>query len=224
MNKGLNKKLWDRNELKREVQNKLLEISQHFFQFLNIQAPIIDIIFTGSLANYNWHSESDIDLHIIIDPSKVGCSTLALAKELLKAKKDIYNSKRNILIKGFQVELYAQDVNETHSSSGQYSLIQKKWLKKPEKYREPVDKGKILKLSKIYKELIDDVVQLEDEKLKLNLANTIKKDIVQKRKNGLEKEGEQSTYNLLFKKLRKDEFYNLFNAISKATDNELSLE
>lgn len=224
MRNKLNQNLWDGDELNPEVKIKLIEIAQHFYEYLNIKTPILDIIFTGSLSNYNYHADSDIDLHIVIDFDEVGCTSSELTKELLKAKKDIYNLNRNITVKGFRVELYAQDVNEIHSSSGLFSILQNKWLKKPKINNKPIDNQKVLKLSNIYKELINDVSKLEDEDLKLVLANSIRKDIIKKRKDGLEQDGEYSTGNLLFKKLRKDEFYKLFDAISNITDRKLSLE
>lgn len=224
MKNNLNPKLWYNGNLKPEIKEKLLEIAQHFYSYLKIDIPILDIILTGSLANYNWHSTSDIDLHIIIDFNKVGCSTLKLATELLKAKKDIYNINRSIRIKGLEVEVYAQDVNEKHSSNGQYSILEDKWLIKPKANNKPVDNNGVLKLSKIYKELIDDVTKLEDDELKVDLATSIQRKLIKNRKQGLESEGEYSAHNLVFKKLRKDEFYKLFNAISDATDKKLSLE
>lgn len=210
MKNTLNPKLWSDDELKPEIKNKLLEIAEHFYSYLKIDVPILDVIFTGSNAHFNFSNVSDIDLHILIDFSKVGCSTLGLATELLNAKKTIYNSNRHITIKGYEVELYPQDINQIHSSTGQYSLIQNKWLRKPKVYTKPTDNNEVLKLSKIFKELIDGVTQLEDDELKIDLATTIKKDIVKKRKQGLEADGEYSTGNLLFKKLRKDDFYKLF--------------
>lgn len=224
MNDKLNTKLWEGDALKAEVRIKLLEIAQHFYDYLAIEAPILDIIMTGSLANFTYHENSDIDLHIIVNYDDVGCETIELITELLKAKKDNYNLNRNIRIKGYEVELYAQDINQEHTSTGQYSVLQNKWLVKPNRSNKQDEPAEVLKLSKIYKNLIDDITKLEDDRLQLKLANTVKKDIIQKRRDGLESDGEYSTGNLLFKKLRKDEFYKLFNAISNATDRQLSLE
>ena len=184
MKNNLNPKLWSDGNLKPEIQDKLLEIAQHFYSYLNVDAPILDITLTGSLANYNWHSGSDIDLHIILDYAKVGGITLELATELLNAKKSIYNLNRKITIKGFEVELYAQDLNQIHSSSGQYSLMQDAWIEKPSVNNKPIERLKVLKLSKIYKELIDDVNRLEDDELKIDLATSIQKNLIKSRKQG----------------------------------------
>lgn len=219
----LNDKLWNGDELKDEVKGKLFEIALFFYDILKIDAPIRDIILTGSLANYNYHKTSDIDLHIILDFGELPCDK-EFASEYLMAKKELFNSQRNITVKGFDVELYPQDINQEHQSSGQYSILNNEWVVKPKPIK-PLEKDKdVLKLSNIYKELIGSVNSVKDDELKIDLAKTIKKDIIKKRKDGLKDEGEQSVGNKLFKKLRKDDFYKLLDAMNGATDRKLSLE
>lgn len=53
--------------LKDEIREKLLEISNDFLNFIEINFFVYDIVLTGSLANYNWSKYSDVDLHILID-------------------------------------------------------------------------------------------------------------------------------------------------------------
>ncbi len=66
----LNQKVWvDNNEkMNPEIVKNLLEIVEDFWQWLEIPwVDILDIVLTGSLANYNWSRFSDIDLHIVVD-------------------------------------------------------------------------------------------------------------------------------------------------------------
>ena len=68
----MNQTIWDKESggeymLKSEVRDKLLEISENFIKFIGVDIDVEDITMTGSLANYNWSSFSDIDLHIIVD-------------------------------------------------------------------------------------------------------------------------------------------------------------
>ena len=64
----LNRDIWDENnKLKPEISEKLLRIAKDFYEKLDLPTPILDITFTGSMANYNWTDLSDIDLHIVID-------------------------------------------------------------------------------------------------------------------------------------------------------------
>lgn len=224
MKNKLNPKLWSGDELKPEIKEKLLEIARHFYDFLKIDAPIIDIRITGSNSNFTYTPNSDIDLHLHFDFKDLGCSSMELAQNFFNTKKDLYNAQRNITIKGHKVELYSQDIGQPHHSTGEFSILFDKWVKRPKPQHDKLDNSGVLKLSRIYQELIDDVTQLDDDELKLDLAKSIKKNVVQKRKEGLKIDGELSKENLLFKRLRNSGFHQLFDAISKSTDKQLSLE
>ena len=69
MKEKLNDKIWNKDlTINQKVRKNLLQIAKDFIEFIKIKnLKIIDIVLTGSIANYNWHSKSDIDLHIIID-------------------------------------------------------------------------------------------------------------------------------------------------------------
>ena len=69
--KGLHPKFWFRRQLDPKVRRRLLKIAQDVAQNLEISDFIDDIIITGSIAAYNWHNLSDIDLHILLDFGKV---------------------------------------------------------------------------------------------------------------------------------------------------------
>ena len=84
----LNPKLWDGDKLKPEVAKHLLELSELFEEFLKLpDLKVVDRIFTGSNANYNWTSLSDIDLHLVIDISELKEFDADLIAEYLTAKK-----------------------------------------------------------------------------------------------------------------------------------------
>ena len=73
--KELNQSIWDGEKLNTLVRERLLKIADDFIEDLEIveKEDIEDIRLTGSLANYNYTSYSDIDLHVIIDFQKVVC-------------------------------------------------------------------------------------------------------------------------------------------------------
>jgi len=49
-----------------------MEITSNYVALLDIEGfSIEDIIITGSMDNYNYTDQSDIDLHIICDYSKL---------------------------------------------------------------------------------------------------------------------------------------------------------
>ena len=161
----LNSKIWDENQkLRKEVREKLLQTANEFIDFIGVPLLIEDVIFTGSLANYNWSEFSDIDLHVVCDFIQFSDNELSLYEELFKVKKTIFNTNHDIKIFGYEVELYVQNASEAHFSSGVYSVLYDEWDVKPEKEDSNID-TKILK-SKInhWKNQIDTVVDNATEK------------------------------------------------------------
>ena len=224
----LNPKIWDENQkLRKEVREKLLQTANEFIDFIGVPLLIEDVIFTGSLANYNWSEYSDIDLHVVCDFIQFSETELSLYEELFKVKKTIFNTNHDIKIFGYEVELYVQNATEAHFSSGVYSVLYNDWDVKPEKEDSNID-TKILK-SKInhWKSQIDTVVNNATEKDIDEAREYIKKfkDKLKKyRSSGLKKEGEYSYENLVFKYLRRSDYLEkLFNLENKLLDKELSL-
>lgn len=224
----LNSKIWDENQkLRKEVREKLLQTANEFIDFIGVPLLIEDVIFTGSLANYNWSEYSDIDLHVVCDFIQFSDTELSLYEELFKVKKTIFNTNHDIRIFGYEVELYVQNASEAHFSSGVYSVLYDEWDVKPEKEDSNID-TKILK-SKInhWKSQIDTVVDNATEKDIDEAREYIKKfkeKLKKYRSSGLKKEGEYSYENLVFKYLRRSDYLEkLFNLENNLLDKELSL-
>lgn len=204
----LNPKIWDGQELKADVREQLLTISQDFYNTTDLKAKIKDVILTGSLANYNWSEKySDYDLHILIDFKEVN-EDEELVKKFVDAVKNIWNKEYDITIEGYEVEVYIQDVKQLHRSSGIYSILNNRWNVEPVKAEFEPDELEIREKGKTVMMLVDD---LEDDVDKDEYGEFIKKikkvwDKVKRyRKSGLESEGgEFSTGNLVFKLLRRN--------------------
>ena len=127
----LDRNIWDENDqLYPEISEKLLRIANDFYDKLDLPAPILDITFTGSEANYNWTDKSDIDLHILIDYDAVNEDIDLVRKYLMEAKTN-WNRNHEITIKGHEVEIYVQNANEPHHSTGVYSILNDEWEIKP---------------------------------------------------------------------------------------------
>ena len=143
-----------------DVRKNLLKISNEFIESLGIEFFIHDIVLTGSLANYNWSNYSDVDLHILIDFKETDYN-LDLLKEFFDAKKNVWNEKHNITVKGYDVELYVQDIDEEHVSSGVYSILNNKWVVEPDKVKSNIDDSMILQKSEEYMKKIDLLIKKE---------------------------------------------------------------
>lgn len=161
--KELNPKFWKNDRLDSRIRMKLLDIADDFINFLGVDwVKPEDITITGSLANYNWNQKySDIDLHIIMDYSKVDERTDFVDNYFYSQKKLWNEEHKDLKIFGFPVEVYVQDINEKHTSSGVYSLDKDKWLTEPEREKlskKKVNKERIKKTVSQYTERIDKLV------------------------------------------------------------------
>lgn len=203
----LNPKLWDSFELDEDVREKLLQIAQDFYNSTELEADVKDIILTGSLANYNWSEKySDYDLHILINFNDID-DNVELVKKFTDSAKKIWNDNHDIRIKGYEVEVYIQSIDEIHKSSGVFSLLKNKWNVKPEKIEFIPDENEISEKAKSIMMSIDDIEEQVDEdkysKLKEKIDKVWKK-IKKQRQSGLEDGGEFSIGNLVFKLLRRN--------------------
>jgi murein DD-endopeptidase MepM/ murein hydrolase activator NlpD/predicted nucleotidyltransferase len=232
LKKGLNPKVWVKDnkstKLKPEIREKLLEIAYEFIEFLGVDIIVSDVHMTGSMANYNWSKYSDFDLHVIVDFDQFPKDQLELYKELFKLKKTLFNSDHNIKIYGYDVELYLQDSNEPHFSTGVYSVIYNKWLTPPKKGDFKADKEVLMSKVNQWTEKIDEVIDSakgKDLEAALKLLDGFKDKLKKYRQSGLEGGGELSYENLVFKYLRRNGYIEkLFNFENEKVDKELSLE
>lgn len=224
----LNPKVWDNEDtLNKEVREKLLAVATEFIDFLGVPILVEDIIFTGSLANFNWSKYSDVDLHVVADFTQFSDDLLPLYQELFKVKKTLFNTDHDIKIFGYDVELYVQDLNEAHFSSGIYSVLNDKWDNKPKKENVKIDKNLIRQKSNQWMEIIDTALEAASDVTADDAREILKKcknKLKKYRTCGLEKEGEYSDENLVFKVLRRNGYIEkLMNFENDVVDKELSL-
>jgi predicted nucleotidyltransferase len=227
MNRTLNRNLWDINTLRPKIKKHLLAVANDFLaDHIIPENAVEDIILTGSLANYNWTKYSDIDLHIIVD-----LDSLEDDKELLqhyyRLAKSVWNNNHEINICGHEVEIYIQNVKEPHHSTGVYSLLNDKWIQKPQNHREEPSDPQII--SNKFQDLasrIDSVVQkvANKDSDSLDVAQKLKDKIKKMRSSGLTDGGEYSYENLAFKKLRNSGYLRkLSDAAKAAYDQQFEL-
>jgi predicted nucleotidyltransferase len=203
-----------------DVRKNLLKISNEFIESLGIEFFIHDIVLTGSLANYNWSNYSDVDLHILIDFKETDYN-LDLLKEFFDAKKNVWNEKHNITVKGYDVELYVQDVDEEHVSSGVYSILNNKWVVEPDKVKSNIDDSMILQKSEEYMKKIDLLIKKGGP---IESIEGLRKKLKEFRQSGLESGGEYSYENLTFKLLRRNGYIEkLLKLKTTLVDKKLSI-
>ncbi len=228
MQSEFQQKIWDGDErIRPGVKAALMDIIDEFVERLDLDAEIKDIIVTGSLANYNWSKFSDIDLHILIDFKEVN-ENEELVKRFFDAVRANWNRTHDIKVKGHEVELYVQDESEPHVSTGVYSLMNDKWLVKPNKVKPFIDKKTARKKAADIERGVDKVASIlydGDHNAALDAAASLKEKIKTMRQTGLEKAGIFSAENLAFKMLRRSNaIQKLHDVYIKAYDKALSLD
>jgi hypothetical protein len=208
---NLNDKVWNKFELNRDIREKLLKIGKDFFDETEIKTDVIDIVLCGSLCNYNWSERySDYDLHIIVNMKDID-DDIELAEKLCDYAKKMWNTKHDIKIEGYDVEVAIQDSEELQNSvrdgrmGGVYSLLHDQWIKKPQKVEfEPDEKLIRMKAETVMSSVDELNVEEEYAEFKEKIDKVWKK-IKDFRKSGLESEGgEFSVGNLVFKLLRRN--------------------
>jgi len=228
----LNPKIWNKDGksyvMKPEVRERLLEIANEFIDYLKIEIIITDVVLTGSLANYNWSKYSDFDIHIIANFNQFPQSHVDLYKEFFMLKKALFNKNHDIKLFGYETELYVESEDEAHFSSGVYSLLYDEWQHEPEKEQVKIDKNTIERKAKQWMEIIDGVLEnIEDESIEdaKELLSKYKDKLKKFRTCGLEKNGEYSSENLVFKILRRNGYLEkLMSAGTKVLEKGLSMK
>jgi predicted nucleotidyltransferase len=203
MNDELNPLIWnEEGTLKPDVRKTLLKNAKRFIEFSDVEnLKFDDVILTGSMANYNYGDNSDLDIHIVMDFNQIS-ENKDFVGDYLKLKKQLWAEKLPVQVKGHDVEMYFQDSAEPHHSTGTYSLVKNDWIRKPIKKIINIDIADVQLKSA---DLINYIDELEKEKDSESFIEKHKKlfDKIKKyRQSGLDKSGEYSVENLAFKILR----------------------
>lgn len=216
VNRRLNPLLWDNDDLRPEIRVKLLKIALAFEDFIGVDLDVIDRTVTGSNANYTWTKYSDLDLHLIIPGTPTDEQ-----RELFNAKKALWAEQHDITIKGLPVECYVQGEDEPHHSTGVYSIDDRSWLIEPKKVKPDIDDAAVeAKKDSVMHDIEIALLSKDIKKLQ-----AVKERVTTMRKSGLERAGEWSVENIVFKILRNLGIIDqITEKIRELEDSELSLE
>lgn len=219
-NQNLNPDIWQSdNQIKSDIRNTLLQIANDFYKDTKLKIPVKDILLLGSNANYNWTPTSDLDVHLLIDFKLLNMSP-ENAKEYTNLLKYKWNTEHDIHIKTYNVEMYIQDISAKNAATGIYSLLNDAWINKPQFQNVVLDKELIKQ--KYYDFALSIKQSIKDQNLQY--MKTILKDLYDIRQAGLDRAGEFSTENVVFKLLRnKNHIDNLKDAINKVYDKSVSV-
>jgi len=216
----LNPKIFHGQHVRPEVEKQLKIIAGDFLEELGVDGlDVQDITISGSNAAYSYTPNSDLDLHILVDMTKLNDDEMY--RELFDAKKNAYNDSHDIKIHGIPVELYIQDSSQPVISLGEYSIKNNKWLKIPSKRRANFDQTATAKKYEKMLAVIDRALKTQ----KLDRIQNVLKTIKRYRQAGLDNGGEFGPENLAYKALRSQGYITaLYKLRDELHSKELSIE
>lgn len=136
-NNTLSSFIFDAQEIMHDdIRTKLLAAANIVFEHTVGKldgAKIKDICLIGSMADYSYRADSDIDIAIIVDLKN--CPYIKLKDDIqtINFLTEVYAANVDTLPQ-FQINGKMVDITlKANFSHEQYSLLQNKWLKKPEK-------------------------------------------------------------------------------------------
>ena len=209
--------------LQEGLQRKLLAIVAKYITYLQLPAHIKfkDIVFTGSLAGYNYTDYSDVDIHLIVDYKTVSDDE-DFAGNYFRAMKDLWAGSHEVTVFGYPVELMAQDAEQAVSAPGaSYSLVNLKWIKEPENPPVTIDRERVLRKAEAIQEVIDDLLHEEPSEELLIDIDALKKRLRDMRSSALAKGGEFAPENLAYKVLRNNGYLDKLKQLNNTTHETL---
>ena len=233
----LDPKIWQDGRLNKNISKRLMRIAREFLDGIDkpihheagdgsMAALMEDLRFTGSLANYNWSKYSDIDLHIVVDFSKIDENT-ELVKAFFDEVRMRWNELHDIMIYGYEVEIYVENVAEVHKSTGIYSITNNDWIIVPSPEQVEFDYVSARKKADAIETQVNMIEKFAEEKPRAALKSIerLKKKIRRMRRAGLHSPlQEYSIENIAFKILRREETLDKLNNMKyDAYDTVLSI-
>jgi len=220
----LETRIWDTEEIKPEIREKLMKVAQDFIDKLPVEIDIEDVRLTGSLANYNWSNYSDVDLHIIVDFLGVD-ENRVLVKSFFDNARMRWNDRHDIAAKGYDVEIYVEDSREQHVSSGVYSLLNDEWLQRPKRFRNNIDFPAARRKAddiEFQVNIVGNLILAQKFKSAMRNIERLKKKIKNLRRAGLESTmREFSVENIAFKILRRNGILDELERMKNETYDEM---
>lgn len=195
-----------RGKLDPDVRKSLLGMARVFIKGMKLKdAPVKDIIFAGSLTGYLYHARSGLDIHVNVDASALGIQSKYLQGSLFNKSKS-WSEGRRLSVRGREVQLLMLDPSVTgENSKGVYSLLNDRWLRKPERPAKPINSVRIymrtLKLVRKFQETITAYKKNPDG-TDCNVLDAFTKALKKERRIGFQTVGEYAEANLVYKALR----------------------
>ncbi len=194
-----------KGHLRPVVRERLLRIAEAYREslYLPATAKVKDIVFTGSLTTLNYTPSSDVDIHLLVDYSKVA-EDQELVADLFGTKRDWWAFSHELSVYGFPVEIFVQDSRDIKTNpSSFYSLIKDAWVKEAPDPPQDLPKEDILALAETWATRAQKALAMPLTPRCEKAIADLQREIKQARQKGISsKAGLYSSQNLAYKVLR----------------------
>ena len=218
----LNSIFWEGKFLKPVVRNALMRFGKSFAEYVDLpEESIIDIILLGGNAGYNYTKYSDLDVHLVINPSFVPDCDPELLDDYYMDKKTLWELTHDVKIYGVQAEPYIERPGITRKKSqGVYSLLKNRFIQEPQKFEGELDERELEKKTNNIKSKIERLIDSDNG---VGLRAIMKK-LKEARRASLDSYGEYGFENLVFKELRNSGYIDkIRDAMLQLNSRNLSL-
>ena len=201
---------FDGDQLRHAMRDHSLSFAQARFRDLRMpELTLLDILFVGSLASYEYDDLSDVDIHILIDPKSFAGDT-AFLRRYLNAMNDVNEFLyASLTIHGRKADFsfYADTIERRiEPGVGLYSLTQNKWVNRPEPApvrfsKEAVYKD-LLTYVKRYNDLVD-AYNKDKRGFTCDRFSTLREEVRLYRREGIAKNGLRSSEDIVYRAMRR---------------------
>jgi hypothetical protein len=201
---------FDGAKLRQDVRQKSLAFARARFDELGMpDLKILDMLYVGSLASYEYDDLSDVDIHIIIDPASFKGDPKMLRRYLSKVNdlnEFLYN---RVTFYGRKADFsfYADTVEgRIEPGVGIYSLFNETWPSQPE--AAPIRFSR----TRVYAEFGDFVQRYnalatdyarDKRSFVCQRFSDLREEVRLYRRKGIAKDGIRSTENIVYRALRR---------------------
>ena len=201
---------FDGDQLHKDVRDHSLAFAHARFRDLRMpELKIIDVLFVGSLASYEYDDLSDVDVHIIIDP-KSFAGDASVLRRYLNAMNDLNEFLyANLTIHGRKADFsfYADTIERRiEPGVGLYSLSENQWLNRPEpapvRFSKDVVYRDLLTYVKRYNDLVD-LYRSDKRRFACDRFSALREDIRLYRREGIAKNGLRSSEDIVYRAMRR---------------------
>ena len=153
---------------------------------------------------------------------------IELVRDYFNAKQAVWNLRHEIYIRGYEVEIYVENLGDPHVAVGKYSILNNEWIDFPKKeVNVDIDTSDAKKKAMLIARQIEHIedISFDDPLDAEEMAERVKEKIRRMRRSGLDsKKGIYSSKNIAFKILRRNGYLQRLSDIkTQSYDRAMSL-